>query len=89
MPPNHDHEPRWNIIDKLYNKMDKALDKAFIDNKCSFLEIEITMLMVSEKLSQQKHELYNMYLENKEKDKEEEDHKDKEVKTDAPKDLDT
>ena len=41
--PEHDHEPRWNIIDKLYNKVDKALDKAFIDNKCSFLEIEITM----------------------------------------------
>jgi hypothetical protein len=54
MPTEHDHEPRWNIIDKLYNKMDKALDKAFIDNKCSFLEVEITMLMVQEKLSQQK-----------------------------------
>ena len=69
MPTEHDHEPRWNIIDKIYNKMDKALDKAFIDNKCSFLEVEITMLMVQEKLSQQKHELYNMYLESKEKDK--------------------
>ena len=72
MPPEHDHEPRWNIIDKLYGKMDKALDKAFIDNKCSFLEVEITMLMVQEKLSQQKHELYNMYLESKEENKEEE-----------------
>ena len=82
MPTEHDHEPRWNIIDKLYNKMDKALDKAFIDNKCSFLEVEITMLMVQEKLSQQKHELYNMYLESKEKDKEEEEVK--ETKTDAP-----
>ena len=80
MPPDHDHEPRWNIIDKLYNKMDKVLDKAFIDNKCSFLEVEITMLMVQEKLSQQKHELYNMYLESKEENKEE-------IKTDAPKDL--
>jgi len=60
--------------------MDKILDKAFIDNKCSFLEVEITMLMVQEKLSQQKHELYNMYLESKEENKEE-------VKTDAPKDL--
>ena len=80
--PDHDHEPRWNIIDKLYNKMDKALDKAFIDNKCSFLEVEITMLMVQEKLSQQKHELYNMYLEQKEDKKEE---KDEEVaKPDAP-----
>ena len=86
MPPEHDHEPRWNIIDKHYNKMDKVLDKAFIDNKCSFLEVEITMLMVQEKLSQQKHELYSMYLESKEKDKEE-DEEDKEIKTDAPKDL--
>ena len=82
MPPEHDHEPRWNIIDKLYNKVDKALDKAFIDNKCSFLEIEITMLMVKEKISQQKHELYNMYLESREKDKKDED--DEEVKTNVP-----
>ena len=83
MPPDHDHEPRWNIIDKLYNKMDKILDKAFIDNKCSFLEVEITMLMVQEKLSQQKHELYSMYLKQKDEDVKE----DKEVKPDVPKDL--
>jgi len=84
MPPKHDHEPRWNIIDKLYGKMDKALDKAFIDNKCSFLEIEITMLMIQEKLSQQKHELYNMYLESKEKDKKDDD---EEEATKAPEHL--
>ena len=83
MPPEHDHEPRWNIIDKLYGKMDKALDKAFIDNKCSFLEVEITMLMVKEKISQQKHELYSMYLKQKDEDVKE----DKEVKPDVPKDL--
>ena len=83
MPPKHDHEPRWNIIDKLYGKMDKALDKAFLDNKCSFLEVEITMLMVQEKLSQQKHELYSMYLKQKDEDVKE----DKEVKPDVPKDL--
>ena len=84
MPPKHYHEPRWNIIDKLYGKMDKALDKAFIDNKCSFLEIEITMLMIQEKLSQQKHELYNMYLESKEKDKKDDD---EEEATKAPEHL--
>ena len=84
MPPKHDHEPRWNIIDKLYGKMDKALDKAFIDNKCSFLEIEITILMIQEKLSQQKHELYNMYLESKEKDKKDDD---EEEATKAPEHL--
>ena len=83
MPPKHDHEPRWNIIDKLYGKMDKALDKAFLDNKCSFLEVEITMLMVKEKISQQKHELYSMYLKQKDEDVKE----DKEVKPDVPKDL--
>ena len=83
MPPEHEHEPRWNIIDKLYDKMDKALDKAFLDNKCSFLEVEITMLMVQEKLSQQKHELYSMYLKQKDEDVKE----DKEVKPDVPKDL--
>jgi len=83
MPPEHDHEPRWNIIDKLYGKMDKALDKAFLDNKCSFLEVEITMLMVKEKISQQKHELYSMYLKQKDEDVKE----DKEVKPDVPKDL--
>ena len=83
MPPEHDHEPRWNIIDKLYGKMDKALDKAFLDNKCSFLEVEITMLMVKEKISQQKHELYSMYLKQKDEDVKEE----KEVKPDVPKDL--
>ena len=84
MPPKHDHEPRWNIIDKLYYKMDKALDKAFLDNKCSFLEIEITMLMIQEKLSQQKHELYSMYLKQKDEDVKEDE---KEAKPDAPKDL--
>ena len=83
MPPEHEHEPRWNIIDKLYDKMDKALDKAFIDNKCSFLEVEITMLMVKEKISQQKHELYSMYLKHKDEDIKE----DEKVKPDAPKDL--
>ena len=45
------------------------------------------MLMVTEKLSQQKHELYQMYLKHKDADKEEEEDKDKEIKTDIPKDL--
>ena len=40
------------------------------------------MLMVQEKLSQQKHELYSMYLESREKDKKDDD--DEEVKTNVP-----
>ena len=66
-----EHTPRWNIVEKLYNKIDKTIDTAFADNKCSFLEIEITMLMVKEKLSQQKHEMYSLYLQHKDDDEEE------------------
>ena len=63
--------PRWNIVEKLYNKIDKTIDTAFADNKCSFLEIEITMLMVKEKHSQQKHEMYSLYLQHKDDEEEE------------------
>ena len=65
-----EHTPRWNIVEKLYNKIDKTIDTAFADNKCSFLEIEITMLMVKEKLSQQKHEMYSLYLQHKDDEEE-------------------
>ena len=80
MPPDKDHEPRWNIIDKLFNKVDKAMDKAFLDNKCSFLEVEIVMLMVTEKISQQKHEMYALYLKQREDSEEKADGKDDEKK---------
>ena len=86
MPPHEDHTPRWNIIDKLYNKIDKTLDKAFVDNKCSFIEVEIVILMVKEKLQQQKHEMYALYMSQREKDESTSDKDDKESK-DAPKNL--
>ena len=82
-----EHTPRWNIVEKLYNKIDKTIDTAFADNKCSFLEIEITMLMVKEKLSQQKHEMYSLYLQHKDEEEEPKDEKkatDKKEKKDAP-----
>ena len=44
----------------------------------------MVLLMVKEKLSQQKHELYNMYLESKEKDKKDDD---EEEATKAPEHL--
>ena len=46
------------------------------------------MLMIEEKLSQQKHELYSMYLEQKAKDKVDEDDEDEESDVkDAPENL--
>ena len=85
MSVKDDHEPRWNIVNKIYNKIDKTFDTAFIDNKCSFLEIEIVMIMVTEKINQQKHEMYSLYLKHKEEDKVEE--KPKEENSDTAKDI--
>ena len=59
---DEDNQPRWNIVNKLYSKIDKTLDTAFIDNKCSFIEVEIVMLMVNEKLTQEKTNIYLQYL---------------------------
>ena len=79
----HEHEPRWDVIEKLHNKMDNDIDEAFRVNRMSFIEVDIALLMLHEKLSQQKIELYNVYM------KQEGDHKeDKEPKKDPPpKDL--
>ena len=88
MAPQDDHEPRWNIVNKIYNKIDKTLDTAFVDNKCSFLEIEIVMIMVTEKINQQKHEMYSLYLKHKDEGKVEEKPKeDKEEDNDRAKDI--
>ena len=87
MPPQHDHEPRWNIVTKIFNKIDKTLDTAFVDNKCSFLEVEVVMLMVTEKISQQKHEMYALYLQQRDdddKEKKADDKDDDKEKKDAP-----
>ena len=86
MSVKDDHEPRWNIVNKLYSKIDKTLDTAFVDNKSSFIEVEIVMLMVTEKISQQKHEMYALYLQQRDEKEEEKkaDDKDDDEKKDAP-----
>ena len=58
----HEHEPRWDIIEKLHDKIDGEICEAFRVNRMSFIEIDIALLMLHEKLSQQKMELYNMYI---------------------------
>ena len=88
MAVKDDHEPRWNIVNKVYNKIDKTFDTAFVDNKFSFLEVEIVMLMVTEKLCQQKHEMYSLYLKHKDEEKVEEKSKeDKEKDDNTAKDI--
>ena len=58
----HEHEPRWDVIEKLHDKIDGEIDEAFRVNRMSFIEIDIALLMLHEKLGQQKMELYNMYM---------------------------
>ena len=58
----HEHEPRWDIIEKLHDKIDGDINEAFRVNRMSFIEVDIALLMLKEKLSQQKMELYNLYM---------------------------
>ena len=58
----HEHEPRWDVIEKLQNKIDGEIDEAFRVNRMSFIEIDIALLMLHEKINQQKMELYNAYM---------------------------
>ena len=80
----HEHEPRWDVIGKLHDKIDGEIDEAFRVNRMSFIEIDIALLMLTEKLNQQKMELYNAYMKSEDKeDKSDEPKKDEP----PPKDL--
>ena len=37
----HEHEPRWDVIEKLSNKIDEDIDEAFRVNRMSFIEVDI------------------------------------------------
>ena len=79
-----DTTPRWDVIEKLHNKIDDEIDEAFRVNRLSFIEVDIALLMIQEKMEQQKMELYTMYM------KHEGDHKDSKSEPDKdppPKDL--
>lgn len=54
--------PRWDKIDNLFARFDAVLDDAFTKDNLNFLEVQITMLMVSEKLQEEKFRVYSAYL---------------------------
>ena len=78
----HEHEPRWDIIEKLHDKLDDDIDEAYRVNRLSFIEVDIALLMIKEKIQQQKMELYNVYFKQKENGE-----TDEEKPKDAPHDL--
>ena len=58
----HEQKPRWKKIEKLHDVIDKAIDDSFKKNSLCFMEVDFALLMIHEKISQQKIELYNLYM---------------------------
>ena len=54
--------PRWDIVNKAYDMLDSDMDKMVNDLSMNYLELGIVMMMVNEKLSQEKVALYLEYL---------------------------
>ena len=57
-----DHPPpRWDLVMKTYDKIDEVLTKSILDNEMNFLEIGMVMMMLDEKMLQNKTALYMQY----------------------------
>ena len=54
--------PRWDVIEKLHDRIDKCIDSAFKKDNLSIVEVDIALLMIDEKINQQKMELYSVYF---------------------------
>jgi len=57
-------QPRWDVVNKLYNKFDKILSKLMVEEEMSVFEIQTSLLMITEKIEQQKFIVYSAILKN-------------------------
>tara|TARA_R110002020_G_scaffold113246_8_gene260515 strand:+ start:1434 stop:1667 length:234 start_codon:yes stop_codon:yes gene_type:complete len=55
-------QPRWDVVNTMFNKMDGVLDECIKEKSMNFLEVGIVMLMINEKLTQEKTNIYLQYL---------------------------
>jgi len=55
-------EPRWNVITELYSGFDKVLGEKENDKDLTFFEIQASILMLTEKVNQEKMNMYLQYL---------------------------
>lgn len=58
--------PDWEKITKLSDIIDKSIDEAIINDEMSFIEIDISLLMIHEKLTQEKNKVMNFMLKQEE-----------------------
>ena len=63
-----DHVPRWDIIEKLHDKIDGDINDAYTKDKLSFVEVDFALLMIKEKIYHQKMEMYNLSFKAKEEE---------------------
>jgi|TARA_R100000781_G_C4075550_1_gene125959 hypothetical protein len=69
MPISDDPEPRWDIVTEFYTVLDDNITKMYKSDKITYGEIEIAMMMMNDKILQQKVTLMHEYLKS-EKDEE-------------------
>ena len=55
-------EPRWNIINEIFNGFDKVLGEKEEDKDLTFFDIQASILMLNEKVHQEKLNMYMAYL---------------------------
>lgn len=58
--------PDWEKITKLSDIIDKSIDEAIIKDEMSFIEIDISLLMIHEKLTQEKNKVMAFMLQHEE-----------------------
>ena len=57
-------QPRWDVVNKLFNEFDNVLSKLMKEENMSVFEIQTSLLMLSEKIEQQKFIVYSQILKN-------------------------
>ena len=53
---------RWDIVNKLFNEFDKVLSKLKAEENMTVFEVQTSLLMISEKIEQQKFIVYSLCL---------------------------
>ena len=54
--------PRWSVVNDLYDVLDEGINKLYKDSNITYAEIEFGIIMMQEKLLQQKITLMHAYL---------------------------
>ena len=57
-------QPRWDVVNKLFNEFDNVLSKLMDEEKMTVFEIQTSILMITEKIEQQKFIVYSAILKN-------------------------